>query len=71
MKNSQQVEAEFRADLKALLKKYSADIEPIQTEYRREQGIYVYIPSVWDGNEIVSELAEFNIRGISIGANDL
>ena len=64
MKNTTQVEYEFTQKLKALLAEYNAEvfIEDISTTaYSSKDVISVYIPTVWDGNEIISDSASFNL----------
>ena len=63
MKNSQEIEAEFRSKLQSLITEYNAEvsIEDTQTyAYLSDNVISVYIPTVWEGDSIISESASFN-----------
>lgn len=50
---------QFKAELKALLKKYDTEIEITDTGtlYVPETKMEVYIPSVWDGDNCIAESA--------------
>jgi len=63
MKNKEQVQFEFTERLKALLAEYNTEmaIEDISTTgYMQNLVIGVYIPTVWNGDEIISDSASFN-----------
>jgi hypothetical protein len=57
MKTRDQIEAEFRADLRTLLAKYNADLEIEEDPYDHSGNgtITVTIPSVYEHNTRVSD----------------
>ena len=64
MKTSKEVSDEFEMELKALLKKWNTEIE--MEEVSRgyggsEYSMKVYIPSIWDEDEIAVESAEIDL----------
>lgn len=64
MKTSKEISDEFEKELKSLLKKYNTEIE--MEEISRGYGgseytMKVYIPSIWDNNEIIVESAEIDL----------
>lgn len=64
MKNSKDIETEFRQKINDLIEQYNAEvsIEDIQTyAYSPVNVISIYIPTVWnEAGEISSESASFN-----------
>ena len=62
-KSSAEVQLEFTSKLRALIAEYNADvyIEDIGTAYMSKEVIEVYIPTVWDGDRIISDSASFNL----------
>jgi len=67
MKTGDEVECEFRDELKALLKKYNAEIEALNDSgvivTLDDVKINVFIPIVRVKNDIVSESAFFSLYG--------
>ena len=66
MKTKEEIELSFRADLKALLAKYNARLEasdhyPGYAECGEDIRMIVDIPSVWDGNELISDYTEIDL----------
>lgn len=64
MKTSKEVRVEFEEELKSLLKKYNTEIE--MEEIRRgyggsEYSMKIYIPTVWNNNEVISESVEIDL----------
>jgi len=74
MKTSDQVSADFKAELSTLLRKYNAEVsltENYDGFYSAVDGIEFTIPAVWDDdNNLVSDFATLNI-GTWATANNL
>jgi len=66
MKTAKEIEQEFRADLKLLIKKYDAEIEASDhytgySECGEDIRVMVSTQAVYVDNECVQECADFNI----------